>query len=469
MDGGALDKLLGTTPLRDKIERLNAAETIDYTAVSNIKLRALHVLHRAFRKRHLGTTPSALGEAFLYFRETEGGPLRDYAVFETLSAWFAERQAAPLPWMCWPAEFREPNTGAVERFEQEHSEQVEFYVYLQWLARNQWQTAAQRARNAGMEIGLMTDLALGTDLDSAEAWQWPGLMALDAELGAPPDAFAPRGQAWGAPPWRPHSLVDRKYAPFAALLKVVMRDAGAVRMDHVMGLMRQFWIPRGDTPGQGAYVSYPFHALLDCVAEASKQFNCMVIGEDLGNPPAGLREHITAAGMLGYRVLYFERDRSGRFIPPEAYTELAAATASTHDLPTLNGFLAGTDIDDREAYGLYASTAQAHAMRAERQLALRALESLLVSYGGENALHLFADSAHRFLAATASRLIIVQIEDVLGLQHQANLPGLGDETPNWRRRLPVSLDDLATDPRLHKLATIFAERSRFSQASRTVP
>ena len=461
--------LPGCAALRDQIQRLNDVDLIDYTAVSTIKLQALRNIHQAFRDRHLGTSPSALGESFLRFRSEEGAPLRDYAVFEALGAWFAEQRKAPLPWLDWPEGFRQPHSEAVEQFERKHADRVEFYAYLQWLARVQWEAAAKRARDSGMSIGLITDLALGTDLDSAEAWQWPGLMALDVELGAPPDAFAPRGQAWGAPPWRPGYLADAEYAPFVALLNAVMRDAGAVRMDHVMGLMRQFWIPRGDPPGRGAYVTYPFHALLAQVARASRQHRCMVIGEDLGNPPAVLRGRMAAADMLGYRVLYFERDRNGDFIPPDAYTALSAATASTHDLPTLNGFLAGTDIDDREAHGLYASPAQARATRAERRQALQVLEPLLATYGDKSATRAFADSAHRFLAATASRLVIVQIEDVLGLHHQANLPGLGDEAPNWRRRLPVSLEELAMDPRLHKLAAIFAGRSRFSRASRTMP
>ena len=470
MDGmGDTAALDGHAVLRNEIRRLNDLELIDYAAVSEIKLQALREIHRAFRDRHLGASPSALGETFLRFRSEEGAPLRDYAVFEALAAWFAEQRETPVPWLDWPVEFSQPHSKAVAQFEREHAGQIEFYAYVQWLARVQWQAAAKRARDSGMDIGLITDLALGSDLDGAEAWQWPGLMALDAELGAPPDAFAPRGQAWGSPPWRPGYLAEADYAPFAALLKAVMRDAGAVRMDHVMGLMRQFWIPRGDPPGRGAYVSYPFHALQARVAEASRQHRCMVIGEDLGNPPADLRARMAAADMLGYRILYFERERNGRFIPPNAYTELAAAAASTHDLPTLNGFLAGTDIDDREGRGLYASPAQARAARAERRQALRALEPLLASYDGKSAVHAFADSAHRFLAAAASRLVIVQIEDVLGLHHQANLPGLGDEAPNWRRRLPVSLDELAADPRLHRLAGIFAGRSRFSQAFRKVP
>ncbi|HYW76476.1 MAG TPA: glycogen debranching protein GlgX [Gammaproteobacteria bacterium] len=470
MDGsGNLDAWMNQASLRAELARLNAADTIDYTAVSRLKLDALGRLHEAFRERHLGESPSALGEAFLRFRKKEGEALRDYSVFEALETWFARREGQPVPWLRWPAAFRRPHSGEVEVFEYTHAQQVEFYAYLQWLARTQWEAAAERARVSDMPLGLLADLAVGTDLDAAESWQWPGLVAVDAELGAPPDAFAPRGQAWGSPPWRPGRLAQMDYAPFDALLEAAMRDAGAIRMDHIMGLMRQFWIPRGRSPGEGAYVSYPFDVLLEHLAKASREHHCMVIGEDLGNPPAGLRSRMAAAHILGYRLLYFERDSTGRFKRPGDYTDLAAAAASTHDLPTLRGFMAGTDIEERDLHGLYVHPAQAKAARTERREALQRLHSALAPYGNSNDTSTFIDAAHRFLSATASRLVVVQIEDVLQLEHQANLPGFGDEAPNWRRRLPVSLDELAIDPRLHKLATLFADRSRFSRASRTAP
>jgi len=461
---GSTEEWFNQASLRAEVAQLNAAETIDYTRVSRLKLEALGRLHQDFRERHLGTSPSSLGGRFLRFREKEGEALRDHTVFEALSAWFARLEGRPAPWLRWPTAFRLPRSDDVNAFEQEHAREVEFYAYLQWLSRIQWETAAGRARASGMPLGLMTDLAVGADLDGAESWQWPGLVALDAELGAPPDAFAPRGQAWGSPPWRPGQLARMNYAPFDALLKAVMRDAGAVRMDHVMGLMRQFWIPRGHSPGEGAYVSYPFEVLLEHLAKASREHRCMVIGEDLGNPPAGLRSRLESARILGYRLLYFERDGTGRFKPPADYDAIAAAGASTHDLPTLRGFLAGTDIDGREARGLYAHPAQARAARAQRRQALERLDSALAPYGSAKSASAFIEAAHRFLNATASRLVVVQIEDVLQLEQQANLPGLGDEPPNWRRRLPASLEDLATDPRLARLASIFPGRSRFSRA-----
>lgn len=467
LEPGAL--AAGDADMHGQIERLNTAGLIDYTAVSRLKTRALRRLHRAFRDHHLGASPSPLGETFRRFRRQGGAQLSKYATFEALSAWFSEKGGTPSPPRDWPAEYRRSDSRTVEAFAREHPKRVEFYAYLQWVAREQWRAAAERAREAGMTLGLIADLALGTDPEGAEPWQWPGLVARDAELGAPPDAFAPHGQAWAAPPWRPGHLAELDYAPFDALLEAVMQDAGAIRLDHVMGLTRQFWIPRGEPPGHGAYVTYPLEILLARLAAASRKHHCMVIGEDLGNVPAGLRERLSHAGILGYRLLYFERDRAGAFKPPDAWTELAAAAASTHDLPTLNGFLAAVDIDERAVRGLYAHPSQVRAARIQREKALQSLETLLEPYGGNDRPQVFATSAHRFLAATASRLVIVQLEDVLGLQVQANLPGLGDEAPNWRRRLPVALEDLAADPRLDRLASIFARRSRFSRSFRSTP
>ncbi|WP_296226596.1 glycogen debranching protein GlgX [Ralstonia sp. UBA689] len=450
---------IGRTDIRAELARLESAALVDYPAVAALKLQALALLHDAFSRLHLGATPSAEGKAFLQFQREAGAPLHAYALFEALDEWVMQQHGRPVPWAQWPAAFRAPDSDAVAAFEDSHQSRVEFFAFLQWQARRQWQQAASRARRAGMEIGLIADLALGTDLHSAEAWAWPGLLALDAELGAPPDAFAPKGQRWGAPPWKPLRLAELDYAPFDALLDAAMRDAGAIRLDHVLGLMRQFWIPRGESPDQGAYVVYPFDALLQRVAEASMRNRCMVIGEDLGNVPPGLRERMAAARIFGYRVQYFERGHGGNFTPPSDYAPLAVASASTHDLPTITGFLSRADLDERQARKLFASPAQADAARNERSQTLNALRTALAPYGETGDAAALTLAMHRFLAASASRLVIVQIEDVVGMARQANLPGLGDEAPNWRQRLPTTIEALAGDPRMGELAAIFCQRA----------
>ncbi len=455
----ALGTFADRPDVRQERLRLNEADHIDYPAVAALKMRALRHLHGAFRQRHLDPGPTPLGEAFQRFRRDGGRMLRDHAVFEALHAHFAEQLGHPVPWTQWPAALRDPRSPETEDFEHRHARSVEFHAYLQWLARRQWRAAAARGRARGMGLGLIADVALGADLDSVEAWQWPGLVALDAELGAPPDDFAPQGQRWGAPPWRPQRLAETDFAPFDALLDANMREAGAIRIDHILGLLRQFWIPRGAGPEQGAYVAYPLEALLERVAEASRRHRCAVIGEDLGNVPDGLRERLAQAQVLGFRVTWFERDRAGRFRPPDSYVPLTAASISTHDLPTAAGFRKGLDIDERIRRGLFLSAEQAATARHARDRALTALHTALAPYEPGLSETGFTLALHRHLAACTSRLAIVQIEDVLGVQRQANLPGLGDETPNWRQRLPVGVDALAGDARLRATSAIFAARA----------
>jgi len=444
---------------RAELARLRSASLIDYAAVGALKRHALELLYQAFRRDHLQPRPSAEGMAFERFRHEEGVLLQRHAVFETLRGDIDRRSGRQRPWTEWPPSLRDPGSAEVEAFARRHAVEVDFHVYLQWLACRQWRHAAACAGAAGMQLGMITDLALGAASDGAESWQWPGLAALDAELGAPPDAFASRGQAWGVPPWRPQRLAELDFAPFDALLSAAMRHAGAVRLDHVMGLTRQFWVPRGEDATHGAYMSYPFDELLRRVAQASKRHRCAVIGEDLGVVPPGLRERMRDANMLGYRVMYFERDHAGRFTAPQDYAPTSMAVVSTHDLATVSGFAASRDIDEREARGMYESPLQARAARDERRRTLRMLATALAPYaqGGSEPFEPLA--AHRFLAACASRLAVVQIEDVIGMPRQANLPGMGDEAPNWRQRLTLDLEAFGTDARLRSTADAFSSRS----------
>lgn len=451
---------LNRADTRAELARLRGASLVDYPAVAALKRHALELLYESFRRDHLQAQLSAEGMAFERFRSEGGELLQRHAVFETLRGDIDRRTDRQVPWTEWPAALRDPATAEVAAFARQHAGAVDFQIYLQWLASRQWRHAAAGAGAAGMQLGMITDFALGAATDGSEGWQWPGLAALDAELGAPPDDFASRGQRWGVPPWRPQRLAELDFAPFDALLSAAMRHAGAVRLDHVMGLMRQFWVPRGKDAAHGAYMGYPFDALLRRVAQASVRHRCAVIGEDLGVVPPGLRERMRAANMLGYRVLYFERDAAGRFIAPQDYAPMSMAVASTHDLPTLGGLVEGRDIDERAARGLYETPLQAQAARDERCRTLRLLASALAPFappGGAAPFELLA--AHRFLAACASRLAVVQIEDVIGMRRQANLPGMGDEAPNWRQRLTLELESFATDARLLGLAQAFTSRS----------
>jgi (1->4)-alpha-D-glucan 1-alpha-D-glucosylmutase len=290
-------------------------------------------------------------------------------------------------------------------------------------------------------------------------------------VGAPPDAFNAGGQDWGLPPWIPRRLRETAYAPFIATLRANMRDAGALRIDHVMGLRRLYWVPAGAMPAHGAYVRYPFEDLLGLVALESRRQRCLVIGEDLGTVSDQVREALAANDILSYRVLLFEREAHGAFKPPSAYPEPALATASTHDLPTLTGWWEGTDIALRAAHGqLRTDTGVDDAMAERIRDRGRMLEALAAAallpedtpvdpLATPRLTPALALVLQRYLARTPSALLIVQAEDALGVAEQANLPGTTVEHPNWRRRLPVDLDDLESDVRVRALmARIAAER-----------
>jgi (1->4)-alpha-D-glucan 1-alpha-D-glucosylmutase len=313
---------------------------------------------------------------------------------------------------------------------------------VQWNLRLQLDAAQRRAKALGMPIGLYFDLALGADRGGPEVWSDQAAFAAGVSIGAPPDEFNPRGQDWGLPPYSPRALRAAGYRPFLELLRANMPEGGAVRLDHVMWLMRLYWIPQGGRTG--GYVNYPLREMLALLAQESRRRRCMVIGEDLGTVPAELRTALSRAGVLSYRPLLFEKDT-----PASAYPRDALVCVSTHDLPTWKGFWAARDLELREQLGL---TVDAAKERAQREQDKARLQKVL---GGDAS----ALSAHAFLARTPSRMLMVQPEDVFEVMEQANLPGTVDQHPNWRRKLPVALERWAADPRMQALAGALEERS----------
>jgi len=347
---------------------------------------------------------------------------------------------------------------------------------LQWQTELQRATVAQSARRSGLAIGLYTDLAVSIDRGGAEAWAEQHLYAIGASVGAPPDIFNVKGQDWGLPPMIPQCLRESGYAPFIATLRANMRNAGALRIDHVMGLLRLYWVPSGATPAAGAYVRYPLDDLLGLLALESERHRCLVIGEDLGTVPDEVRAALERNDVLSYRVLLFERDAAGNFNAPSQYPEAALATASTHDLPTLAGWWEGHDIALRAAHGHLGPQADLAAQMAERVrdrgqlLGALARAGLLPDatpldpHAVPTLTPALAIALQLFLARTPSTLLVVQPEDVFGVREQANLPGTVTEHPNWRRKLPVPLEEVAPDGRLHALAAhIASERAATSR------
>jgi (1->4)-alpha-D-glucan 1-alpha-D-glucosylmutase len=340
--------------------------------------------------------------------------------------------------MDWPAAYRDPEGEAVAAFAAQHRARVEFFQYLQWNAAEQLAALSRRAHQAGMPVGLYGDLALGVDAAGAEAWGQQDIYVQGVALGAPPDALGPKGQNWGLPPINPIALKAHAYRPFLRVLRANMRSFGALRIDHVMSLMRLFWIPAGMEADQGGYVLYPFDDLLALVRLESRRNKCLVIGEDLGTVPDALRHRLQEAHVLSYRLLYFDRDE---------------------------------DVRERIARDMFPDAETAERAPRERAAERRSLVAALAARGllppdfpTDGALtpeqyDLLFRATHLYLAATPGRLLMIQAEDVLGLATQPNLPGTGDaERPNWRHRLAETVEDMLGAARLRALAEALADR-----------
>jgi glycogen operon protein len=430
---------------RERIAALSAAVEVDYANVWQVKREVLEACFECFRRR---TGDDPLVTEFGGFVAAGGEALRRFAQFEAIAA-----QRPRVPWQHWPAELRQPEASGVIAFARRHPDRISFACYLQWLAQRQLDAAAQHARAAGLEFGFLRDLAIGAAPDGAESWAGGTAIAQAVSVGAPPDPFSPSGQTWNLPPPVPHALAASGAAGFRQLLAANMRHAGALRIDHVMGLERLFWIPDGATPAQGTYVRYPFDLLLGVLTLESERARCLVIGEDLGTVPHGFRERLAAADVLSYRVLWFEREGGG-FTAPAGYPARAAACVSTHDLPTIAGWWAGADIEERRTLGLL-TEAQAAAAREERRGARHALAEACAHAGVDPDGSLSGDATrgqaitaaiHRYACASRAALVLLQADDLSGETTALNLPGTDRERPNWRRKLSVNLEDLWTSP-----------------------
>jgi len=389
------------------------------------------------------------GPDFDAWRSGEGEALELFALHQALS-----EELGPY-WPDWPEAFRDPAHPDVAAFARRKADRVEFHAWLQWLAEGQLAEVRQAADEAGMRHGLYLDLAVGTHPAGAETWADRATFAQNVSLGAPPDAFSPDGQTWGLAPLQPRSLARQGFRPLAQILRAQLRYAGLLRIDHILGFERTFWVPTGPDAGTpGAYVRMPKEALLAVVRIEAARTGATVIGEDLGNIPEGLGRDLEESGILGCRVAMFEQNWDAaetEFKPAADYDRAALTSFGTHDLPTFAGWRAGRDIDWREKLGSVAGQA-AEEMRRQRAAERGALAELA---GGPD-----MQQMHALLADTPSRLVAVQIEDILGLVEQPNLPGTVHEHPNWRRRLPVEPAKLGEQDAMQKTADRMRDAGR---------
>lgn len=430
------------------LARLRDASQLDYAAVLDAKLDVLRALHACFTRRER-ERPSERGRAFGSFRAQAGRALEDFATFEALQAELGEPD-----WRRWPEHFRDPRCAAVGAFAASHASELDFHAWLQFELDAQLERAARAGREAGLALGLVKDLAIGSAPDSADAWANPRLFAHGATLGAPPDAYAADGQDWGLPPLVPERQREQGYAYLRRVLRGAFRSAGALRIDHVMGLARLFWIPAGRPGSEGAYVRQPKDELFGILALESRNAGALVIGEDLGTVPPELGPELASWGILSTRVLCFER-HGPRYRASRDYPARALVLATTHDLPPLAGYLAGRDLELRQALdasGLASALPQAKAARAEER------EALLATLRDEGDLPATAanvDDAslgaavNAHLGRTPARLVAIGLDDLAGETEPLNLPGVPVERHrSWSRRMQRALEDIAGDPRV---------------------
>ncbi|WP_034460318.1 4-alpha-glucanotransferase [Buttiauxella noackiae] len=441
------------------LKEVRDAQWVDYSTVTVLKMAALRMAWKQFSRR------SARDEqvvAFQKFVQEGGDSLYYQAAFDALHAYQVKEDEMRWGWPVWPEGFRDAHNPEVKAFCTEHSDEVNFYLWLQYLAYAQFDACWQTSQGFKMPIGLYRDLAVGVAEGGSETWCDRELYCLKASVGAPPDILGPLGQNWGLPPMDPHVITARAYQPFIELLRSNMTSCGALRIDHVMSMLRLWWIPYGETADKGAYVHYPVDDLLSILALESKRHNCMVIGEDLGTVPVEIVGKLRDSGVYSYKVLYFEHDSEKQFRAPLAWPKQSMAVATTHDLPTLRGYWESGDLTLGKTLGLYPDEEMLTELYQDRERAKQGLLDSLHEYGclpkraGHKASLMAMTSTlnrgmQRYIADSNSALLGLQPEDWLGMAEPVNIPGTSYQYKNWRRKLSTSLEAMFADETVNKL------------------
>jgi 4-alpha-glucanotransferase len=454
-------KLMASPEFQAVRARLSEAPLVRYGETRRLKRRVLELLYRAFCEVH-GPPESprtARGQEFAQFVAAGAESLARFGQFNALADHFEQGD-----WRRWPAAYQHPEAPAVAAFVREHLEQVGFFQYGQWLAAAQLGQVCREAQAQGLPFTLYEDLALGASPGGFDTWAYQELFARGPAIGAPPDAFNPQGQNWGLPPMIPERLRNSGYQLFIDTLRANLPPGGMLRLDHVMGLFRLLWIPQGAAPARGAYVNYPARELLAILALESVRRRALIIGEDLGTVPPRIRRDLAKSGVFSYRVFYFERDGEHRFLSPEAYPPRAMAAVTTHDLPTLTGFWQGHDLDLKRRLHLYPDARLAEADAATRNEDRRLMVSALQHRGllpegaafapgaGDSCSIELREAVLTYLAQSDAALLEVRLEEIFGVAEQQNLPGTKKGHPNWRVKLPLTLDQMAGSPEPPRLA-----------------
>ncbi|GJL57962.1 MAG: 4-alpha-glucanotransferase [Nitrospirales bacterium] len=447
-----------------RLQQFRESPLVDYEAVRKLKWTVLEELFRVFRRHHLQPQhPTARGRAFARFVSGFHPHLTMFCTFQVLT-----EHLGTVAWRTWPNVFQHPQSPDVEVFQRSNATRIQFYQYVQWLCELQLQQLDHVAKKYSLSLRLYHDLPVGIHPDGADAWVFQGQLASDITVGAPPDSFNLNGQSWGLVVPNPLRLREDGYRFLRETLRQNMRHGGVLRIDHALGLFRMFWVPKGGTGKDGVYVKTYVDEILAVLALESVRQKVMVVGEDLGAVTSVIRKKLSAAGLLSYRLLFFEREDGGAMIPPHDYPEQALVAATTHDLPTLKGFWAGRDILIKQEGGVYLrknDTRQDRQQRAEdrkrlwdalHREGLWSAEAIPTNLSDE-----MLQAMYRYLARTPSRLLIVQLEDLLAELDPPNLPGAPESVyPSWRVRIGRELTAWLNDPTILRFAKAMQRERR---------
>lgn len=449
---------------QQQLSQLRQRDWIDYQGVKQLKFTALKLAFD-YWQQHMNEETAQ----FEQFVQQGGESLAIQATFDALQEHLMQRSTDQWGWGQWDSAYQDYRSPQVQQFCQQYRNHIRFYLWLQWLAHHQLAECYQLSRQTNMPLGLYKDLAVGVSPNGAESWGNQALYSLNASIGAPPDIMAPQGQNWGLAPMQPQILQQQAYRPFIELIRTNMQHCGALRIDHIMGLLRLWWIKGRDSAAQGAYVRYPLADLLGIIALESQRQQCAVIGEDLGIVPKQIVQQLSQYRILSYKVFYFEWDNQGQSRPLKHYPYYAMTTLSTHDLPTIQGYWQGYDFSLGEKVGVYPNAKIVQKLKQQRQSAREQIWQKLAQspyanllsdllkqnpqlQTGEGEIALdFVHLLQQYVSGVQSALFGMQIEDWLNMLNPVNIPGTSDSYPNWRRKLAKDIEQVFACPDIQQL------------------
>ena len=462
-DDASVQAVVSSNEFKATLEHARNVEHVDYEAVAHVKLAALKAVFDVYDAKYLRKSTKQ-NKAFKAFVEAGGESLDMLAVYDALQSHLKAEGKDSWGWPVFPQEYKDYYNPAVAKFKSTNEQDVKFYLFLQWIAAQQLEIASNKATDAGMTIGLYRDLAVGVSEGSAEIWGNKDLYCTGASVGAPPDILGPLGQNWGLPPMDPRKLYEQGYQPIIDLFASNMASSGSLRIDHVMALLRLWWVVKGDNAKDGGYVYYPVDDLLGILALESHRNQSLVIGEDLGTVPEEIRSKLADNGVYSYRVFFFEQAEDGGFFSPSHYPVQSMSTLTTHDMPTLIGYWHCLDLELGKEIGLYPTEEILQTLYADRHENKQAILDTLHGHGsigdnvGRDVNHTgmnreLNNGMQVHMAGGSSALLSLQLEDWLEMDKPVNIPGTFNEYPNWRRKLTENIESMFERHDINDLAS----------------